>query len=77
MNKVRRKSIDTLMARLEDLRLDVEYLQEEEQEAFNNIPESLQESEKGEKIQESIDALEEALSNLEEALENLDTAKGE
>jgi prefoldin subunit 5 len=77
MNKTRRKAIDTLMARLEDLRLDVEYLQEEEQEAFNNIPESLQESEKGEKMQESIDALEEALSNLEEAIENLDTAKGE
>ena len=74
MNKTRRKAIDTLMARLEDLRLDVEYLQEEEQEAFNNIPESLQESEKGEKIQESIDALEEALSNLEEAIENLNTA---
>lgn len=77
MNKTRRKAIDTLMARLEDLRLDVEYLQEEEQEAFYNIPESLQESEKGEKMQESIDALEEALSNLEEAIENLDTAKGE
>lgn len=77
MNKTRKKSIDTLMARLEDLRLDVEYLLDEEQEAFYNIPESLQESERGEAMQESIDALEEALSNLEEALDNLDTAKGE
>lgn len=47
MNKTRRKAIDTLMARLEDLRLDVEYLLDEEQDAFNSLPESIQESENG------------------------------
>lgn len=77
MNKPRRKAIDKLMERLEDLRSDLELIFEEESEAFDNLPESLQESERGEAMQESIDALEEAISNLEEAIENLDTAKGE
>lgn len=77
MNKIRRKAIDKLMERLEDLRSDLELIFEEESEAFDNLPESLRESERGEAMQESIDALEEAISNLEEAIENLDTAKGE
>ena len=44
----------------------LEELWEEEQENFDNLPEGLQEGEKGERMQENIDALEEFLDNLEE-----------
>ena len=51
----------------------MEELWEEEQESFDNLPEGLQEGEKGERMQENIDALEEFLDNLEEtdALEEM------
>ena len=52
MNKTRRKVIDKLMERIEDLRSDVEMILDEEQEAFDNIPESLQESEDEKKFKE-------------------------
>ena len=77
MNKIRRKNINTLIERLEELRSDAELILDEEQEAFDNLPESLQEAERGELMQESIEALEEAISSLEEALENFETSKGE
>lgn len=51
----------------------MEELWEEEQESFDNLPEGLQEGERGEQMQENIDALEEFLDNLEEtdALEEM------
>ena len=42
-----------------------------EQEAFDNLPESFQESEKGERMQEYIEYMEEALSSIEESIESL------
>ena len=74
MNKVRRKQTEDIIARLQDLMADIELLQEEEQEYYDNMPESFQYGEKGEKAEASIDAYEEAISNIEEAISNLDTA---
>jgi chromosome segregation ATPase len=51
---------------------DFESVRDAEQEAFDNLPESLQESEKGEKMQENIDALESALDSINEALDDLE-----
>lgn len=77
MNKIRRKNIDAIQERLEELRSDVELILDEEQEAFDNLPESLQEAERGQAMQDSIDYLEEAISSIDEAIGNLETAKGE
>ena len=74
MNKARRKAIDELVAKFEDLKCDIESIQEEEQEYLDNMPESLQESEKATIAQEAIDNLEEAFNSIEEAIESLGTA---
>ena len=67
MNKERRKRLERLIAQLDIIREEIEevrdeifYIQEEEQESYDNMPESIQESDKGCTMQENIDELEEA-----------------
>lgn len=70
MNNKRRKKIAEAIYKIEEL---IQNILDEEQEAYDNMPENLQGSERGiisEEAQESlgsaIDALEEAISYLEE-----------
>lgn len=58
MNKARRKEYQRIIIELEDLIL-------EEAEAFENLPESLQYSENGDKMQQCIDGMNNAKSELE------------
>lgn len=67
MNKQRRKELDTLYRKIEDLMQDLTSVLDEEQEAYDNIPENLQESDRGQAMYEAIDNLESALSSLGEA----------
>lgn len=86
MNKERRKQIDAVIKRLEDemrpliddITRQIEDLRDEEQDYYDNMPESFQMGEKGERAQCSIDALEAAVSDIEEIdLENLIANLGE
>lgn len=72
MNKQRRKAIGDIYDKLIDIQSDLEYIRDEEQEAFDNLPESIQYSERGEKMEEYISSLEEALDNVGYAVESLD-----
>ena len=70
MNKARRKQIQVAIKAIEDLVHDI---LDSEQDAFDNTPESLQESDRGqesieaqENLEAAIDALEEAASCLED-----------
>ena len=74
MNNPRRKALNKIKDQIEDLKMALEELLEEEQEDFGNIPENLEGSERYEKAEESVSALEDAVSNLEEAIDNIDIA---
>lgn len=70
MNKARRKEIQKAISKIEDL---VQQILGDEQEAYDNMPEGLQQSDNGmvseeaqENLEAAIDALEEAISCLEE-----------
>ena len=70
MNKARRKAIRDAVRKIESL---VQNILDDEQEAYDNMPESLQESENGlvsveaqDNLEAAIDALEEAISYLED-----------
>ena len=70
MNKERRKQIRDAISKIESL---VQCILDAEQEAFENMPESLQTSDNGmvseeaqESLEAAIEALEEAISCLEE-----------
>lgn len=63
MNAERRKRIAAL--EVSNVISELESLRDEEQGALDSMPESQQEGERGEKMQEIIDALEEAISGLQ------------
>lgn len=74
MNKARRSRIADVQTQLEALKQDIDDILAEEQEAYDNMPESLQNSERGEAMQEAIDALESAVGSCEELDEYLTNA---
>lgn len=63
MNKERRKKVERLFFELEELI-------EQEQEAFDNLPESIQSSQKGETFEENICAMETARDELAPVIED-------
>lgn len=98
MNNTRRKKLNAIYKRVDDLNgllSNVKYLADElrsdlqdecdgEEESHGNLPESLQNGDKGQAMQEAIDAMQTALSALEEvanvpdldeAMEALDNAQ--
>lgn len=71
MNQAQRKLIADIAERLEAIKSEVETLRDEEQDKFDNMPDSLQGSEKGERFQAHIDSLASAFDSLEEAANSL------
>lgn len=71
MNKERRKAIGEIVDKLGDLKIEVEEIRDDEEQALEALPESFQYGEKGDKMQEGIDALDNAISSLEEASDYL------
>ena len=73
MNRIRRKSLRTILGQMDELSTVLETVKEalqdvlnEEQEAYDNLPEGLQESDRGQQMQEYIDALEGVVDSLGE-----------
>lgn len=72
MNKIRRTKIKEQIKAMEIIKFSIEDILSEEQDAFDNMPESLQYSDRGETSQDAIDAMENVLSSLEDILEELE-----
>ena len=71
MNKVRRKVLEGIISRIEDIQGEIASLAEEERECFDNMPEGLQEGERGQSISDNADDLENADSDIEDLLDTL------
>lgn len=71
MNKARRKWIDRITDKLLEIQTDLEECRNEEEEAYDNLPESFQYGEKGEKMQDAISAMENADSSIQDAIDYL------
>jgi hypothetical protein len=76
MNAKDRKTLGELLAKIDDARIEIEEMKDEEQEKLDNQPESIQESEKGENWQALIDALDEFTSTLDQAHSDLTSTDG-
>ena len=74
MNNDRRKRIEKVQETLAELLAEIEALRDEEQEALENLPESLQETERGERMQTAADALDDAYTNLDSVNDSLTEA---
>ena len=71
MNRVRRKSLKDVLGKMDELSAVLENVKDaiqavlvEEQEAYDNLPEGLQEAERGQQMQEYIEALEGVVDSL-------------
>lgn len=76
MNKARRLILSGAAANLSKAALLIERATDEERDAFDNLPESIQDGERGQKMEDAIDLLEDISDMLEEILDKLDEAAG-
>jgi len=72
MNKVRREMLKNACKKLEAVTEIIELVRDEESDAFDNMPEGLQESDRGITMQENIETLEDIISNLEDISSELE-----
>ena len=71
MNKRRRLRLQTAIEVIENAKIELESIRDEEQECFDNLPESIQYGERGDEMQENIDDIDSEISNLEDVISNL------
>lgn len=71
MNKQSRKELAEITDQLEAIRDRISELLEGEQEKFDNLNEGLQQSERGQAIEEAISTLEEAETDIDNVIDNL------
>ena len=67
MKKDRWKRLEGIYEKLIEIYEELDAIIDEEQEAYDNMPESLQDSEKGERMYEGIDSLESAKDDINNA----------
>ena len=66
MNKTRRKILEGIIEVLQEQKTAIESVCEEEQEAYDNLPENIQETDKGETMQGCIDMMQEVVDACDE-----------
>ena len=71
MNKARRNKLDEIVSEIQAALEKLEDVAAEEENAYDNMPESLQESERGEQMCEYIDTMDEAASCLDAVIADL------
>lgn len=71
MNRGRRKRLQEVYDALEEQPTALEEIRDEEQESYDNYPESLQESERGQALYENVDSLDSAYNDLESLMESI------
>jgi predicted RNase H-like HicB family nuclease len=72
MNKTRRRKLTALIGRTEVIKDELDAILAEEQEAYDNMPEGLQCSARGEDSETAIGAMEEAIELLSDAIDVID-----
>jgi len=77
MNRERRKEIEEIRGKLAELWDRLDGVRAEEEEAYDNLPQSIQDSERGETMLTGLQALEDALDRIDNAKDALDEAVGE
>jgi len=68
------KRVNEARSTVQQLITDIEDLKEQEETALSSLPESFQNSERGETMQQTVDYLSEASSNLDEAESSIGSA---
>lgn len=72
MNKERRKRLSSAIDILNDALLILDDVKTEESAAYDNMPDGLRDSERGEEMSAKIDTMEEVYSQIEDAICSLE-----
>ena len=72
MNYTRRNILQRIVDDLNSLLTDIDMVKDEEQDAYDNMPEGLQYSERGETMQENIDTLESIYDDMQNIIDNIE-----
>jgi len=72
MNAQRRKIRDEIIGQLECMLETLNDLKSAEEDAYDNMPENLQESERGQRISDNVDVLEAIIDELENQKDELE-----
>lgn len=65
MNNQRRRKLKKVIDLADDIMALMEDIKAEEEDAYDNLPESIQNSERGETMQQAIDTMDEFMGNLD------------
>ena len=71
MNKARRKQIEEVISKLEGIRDEIQYISEDEMEAYDALPESLQDGERGQQIYDNANDIEYQSSMVDDVISEL------
>lgn len=74
MNDARRKQLALIKSQVEELVSRVESVRDDEQAAYDNMPEGLQQATNGEKSVDAVSTLDDALTSLGDAVNQLEAA---
>lgn len=74
MNNKRRKRLEEVTRSLEEAQFVVQEVLDEEQNAFDNIPENLVDGVRAESLSDAIGFLEDCADEIDEAIESLENA---
>ena len=72
MNKVRRERLTEAIRMMYQAIEIIEACKDEEEDAFDNLPDSIANSEKGEQMEDYILSMEEAIGSASDAVESVD-----
>ena len=71
MNNERRKEIEKAIKYIEEAQEIISSMMDEEQEAYDNLPESFQYGDRGEQLQENIDDMDSCGDTLQDVIDDL------
>jgi NTP pyrophosphatase (non-canonical NTP hydrolase) len=74
MNKNDRKQLEKALALLGEAQEIIDAIKDGEQEKFDNLSEGLQQTEKGQKFEETVSTLEDAWNSIDEAVGSINEA---
>lgn len=72
MNAARRKLIQGVIDKLNEIKEEIDIIKDEEQSALDMIPDNLQEGERATTMQTAVDALENSSSSIDDIVTELD-----
>lgn len=75
MKEERIKNLKHCLNMIQNAHDVLEEVRDEEQDAFDNLPEGLQDSERGDLMQEAVDTLDEAIDTLDDVLSSLESVE--